>query len=329
MNICTSFVRGVLGTALFLGCGAAVAGDLWLAVGYGGRRMISTDGKTWEVVAEWAQPGGDDGNNLISAVYAQGKFVVVGGGGAGATGAGHILVSRDGREWKETHKDKSRISPVAYGGGRFVVGATHYPSGKLMWSSDGETWTPGAAIPTPGLTHFRNGAYGNGRFVLVGNGQIKGEDGKPKPIHWAVTSENGEKIDSVRTDLAAHGDLWFGGGRFVMLSHEGVLQSSEDGAEWTVHPFEPAERPRWLLWDGTKFLAGDGKTGWESADGKTWKKGTVTSHSSVEWSDGKRYIATGWPGRMFYSADGKTWEKSPVLPDNGINVVVHGETPKE
>lgn len=80
---------------------AATAADLWLAVGYGGRRMVSTDGVKWEITAEWAQPGGDDGNNLMSAVFAQEKFVVVGGGGGGQNAAGHILVSSDGRRWNE------------------------------------------------------------------------------------------------------------------------------------------------------------------------------------------------------------------------------------
>src|SRR6478609_2757018 len=95
------------------------AADLWLAVGYGGRRMISTDGKTWEITAEWAQPGADDSNNLMSAVWARNQFVVVGGGGGGPTSAGHILVSKDGREWKEVHTDKARVNPVLFGADRF------------------------------------------------------------------------------------------------------------------------------------------------------------------------------------------------------------------
>jgi len=54
--------------------------------------------------------------------------------------------------------------------GRFIVGTSSYPSGMLMFSEDAETWTKGAKIEEPGLTHFRHGAFGNGVFVLVGNG---------------------------------------------------------------------------------------------------------------------------------------------------------------
>ncbi len=57
------------------------AADLWLAVGYGGSRIISHDGLKWEITAEWAEKGGDDSNNLMGLAYGHGMFVAVGGGG--------------------------------------------------------------------------------------------------------------------------------------------------------------------------------------------------------------------------------------------------------
>ena len=117
--------------------------------------MVSTNGSQWEITEEWAQPGGDDGNNLMSAVFAQDKFVAVGGGGGGANGAGHILVSRDGRAWKEVFTDKGRINPVLFGNGRFLVGTSSWPSGKLSWPSgklsspSGKLSLPSAKKPSP------------------------------------------------------------------------------------------------------------------------------------------------------------------------------------
>jgi hypothetical protein len=305
---------------------AIAAEPLFVAVGYGGRRMTSRDGVTWENVQQWAEKGEDDGNNLMSAVFAQGKFVVTGGGGGGATGAGHILVSTDGVAWRETLKDKGRINPVAFGGGRFIVGTSSWPSGKLMWSADAETWQTGAKIQAKGLTHFRGGTYGNGVFVLVGNGQQTGEDGKPKPIHWAIATPDGERIASERTDLPGHGTIVFGAGHFLMLtSHSNAdLIRSKDGAVWEPVTMPEQAKLGWLVWTGREFLAGAKGGGvLRSADGSAWEKTNFSARSNVVWSDGQRFIATGWPGKMSYSADGAKWQDAgQPQPAMGINRVV-------
>ena len=85
------------------------AADVWVAVGYGGRRMSSTDGVKWEITAEWAEKGGDDSNNLMGLAYGLGKFVAVGGGGwSRETQGGHILVSKDGRDGREIGRASCR-----------------------------------------------------------------------------------------------------------------------------------------------------------------------------------------------------------------------------
>lgn len=300
----------------------ASAADLWLAVGYGGRRMISMDGKTWEVTAEWAQPGGDDGNNLMSAVWAKNQFVVVGGGGGGPTGAGHILISKDGREWTETHKDKARINPVVFGGERFVVGTSSYPSGRLMWSTDAVKWNDGAKIAAKGYTHFRGGAYGNGVFVLTGNG------GGIGGVSWAIVSPDGEKITSERSDLPGQGRIVFGGGQFVMMtSHaNSSLIRSKDGVEWAPVALSDDAKVSWLVSANGLLMAGNGKTVFTSADSLKWKAEAMTTRSNIVWSDGKRFIGSNWPGKMSFSNDGKTWVNANELTANGINRVVKAET---
>jgi hypothetical protein len=299
----------------------ALAAERWLAVGYGGRRMVSSDGMQWEITGEWAQPGADDSNNLMSAVFAQGKFVVVGGGGGGKTAAGHILTSYDGREWVEVYTSKSRINPVVYGNGRFVAGVSSFPSGKLLWSDDGSKWNDGASIAKKRLTHFRHGAFGNDRFVLVGNG---GEGGK---MSWAITSQDGTTIATERDDLPGHGVVVFGAGRFLMLAghNKAQLLSSEDGDRWEAVAIEGAPKFNWLVWTGSEFVAGDGKTAYRSTDGQRWNSETLTARGNVKWSDGQRFITSSWPGKMAYSKDGRSWQESPPMPANGINVVVLGQ----
>ena len=324
-------VTGLLALALpFMVPSQAVRGDeLWLAIGYGGRRMISTDGLRWEITAEWAQPGGDDGQNLMSALFAQGKFVVVGGGGGGAAAAGHVLVSSDGRTWRETLATRARINPVVYGGGRFVVGESGFPSGGLWWSLDAETWQPGPRIAARGLTHFRHGAYGNGRFVLVGNGQQKQPDGTTRPIHWAVVTLDGQSLASEHVDLPGHGRLVFGAGRFVMLSapNNAEVLTSTNGAAWERAEIGDGAAFSWLVWTGSEFLVGGPKQVYRSDDGVAWERTPLNPPANVLWSDGRRFITSSWPGKMGYSPDGQVWHSSPPLSANGINRGVIGETP--
>lgn len=298
------------------------ADDLFVAVGYGGRRIISTDGLKWEITAEWAQPGGDDGNNLMSAVYAENKFVVVGGGGGGNSGDGHILTSTDGRTWKEVYKTKNRINPVVYGQGRFVVGA---PQRKLLRSDDAETWHEGAQIDDKLCTHFRGGAFGNDRFVFVGN---HGGGGGP---HWVAVSPDGESITHVRADLPGHGTIVFGAGKFLMLtSHSDAdLLTSTDGMQWDRVAVDGAAKLRWLVWTGREFLVEANKTIYRSADGDVWTKSEVVApRGTVKWTDGTRFITSSWPGKMGFSPDGKAWQDSPPLSANGINRVVLGVRPE-
>lgn len=291
---------------------------VWVAVGYGGRRMVSKDGLHWEITAEWAQPGGDDSNNLMSLVFAQGKFVATGGGGGGKTGGGHILVSKDGREWKEVHAAANRINPIIYGNNRFVAGG---PGRALLWSADGETWQAGAKIAAKEATHFRQGAFGNGIYLFVGN---HGGNGGP---HWAAVSPDGEKITHEAVDLPGHGKLVFGSGTFLMLSshHDADLLATTDGITWKTIVVDGDVKLDWLVRAGDRFLAGDGKTVYASTDGQAWEATKLTSKGNLIWSDGTRSIATSWPGKMFYSADTINWQDSPPLTANGINRVVYGE----
>jgi hypothetical protein len=310
-----------------LATAAAAADPIFVAVGYGGRRMTSRDGFTWENVQQWAEKGEDDGNNLMSAVFAQGKFVVVGGGGGGSTGAGHVLVSTDGINWKETLKDKGRVEPVIFGGGRFVIGTSAWPSGKFMWSTEAETWKPGGKIESHSFSHYRGGCYGNGVFVFVGNGQRAFTNNTLKEIHWAVTTADGEKVLSERDDLPGHGTIVFGAGKFLMLtSHaDADLIASKDGAQWDPVALPDSAKLSWLVWTGKEFLVGVAKGGsvLRSADGATWEKTTFTARSQVLWSDGHRFIGTGWPGKMSYSADGTKWQDAgQPQPGMGINVIV-------
>ncbi|OWK38622.1 hypothetical protein [Fimbriiglobus ruber] len=293
---------------------------VYVAVGYGGRRLRSTDGVNWEIAAEWKVNGGDDRDNLISVAFGNGTFVAVGGGVTDKNGlGGRILTSTDGKEWAEHPGRKFRVSPVLFGNGRFVAGGPDY---RLLRSTDGATWETGGKITEPAATHFRMGAFGNGLFVFAGNGRQAGQE-----IHWVVASRDGMAIDSERTDLPPVRAMAFGGGRFVVVGPDGLRLSSADGSKWEHEAREPKVTLDSVVWTGKEFLAAGGGKGFTSVDGKEWTPWAKPVPCSLLYADAGRrvWVGSSWPGRMWSSTDGVEWKRAKDMTPNGMNAAAYGE----
>ncbi len=293
-------------------CSPACAEKVWVAVGYGGRRMVSNDAIHWTITDEWFQPGGDDSNNLMSLVHANGKFVAVGGGGGGKTGGGHVLVSADGRKWRETWEAPVRINPIVFGNDRFLVGG---PDQQLYLSDDAEAWTGGAKLTDRRCTHFRQAAFGNGVFVVTGN---HGGDSEA----WICVTKDGKSILNVEFDIANIRDIHFANGKFVVVG-KGVRLVSADGVKWTSTSLPTDEALTWVSDRNGSWICGGPEHVYDSVDGEVWQAIDMRPRGDVVWSDGQRMICTGWPGKMSFSGDaGKTWQPGNELTANGINAVV-------
>lgn len=301
-----------------LASAARAAGGLYVAVGYGGRRMSSRDGVTWENVQEWAASGGDDSNNLMSVAFGKGRFVAAGGGGwTRETQAGHILTSSDGVTWKEVAKAANRIHPVVFGDGRFIAGMSDK---TLVVSDDGLAWRRAGKIDYPGGAFwFRSGAAGNGRFVFTGNA------GPGQKECWCAVTRNGETVEHFSTDFPLLRSVVFGAGRFVLTGRDGLRMSSVDGKTWEHRAEEPGEDLRTIVWTGKQFVTAGGLFVFTSPDGIVWEKRAQRGLPMLMWGDERLIVGTAWPGRMFSSTDGGArWTPSPVLPPNGMNQVVYG-----
>jgi hypothetical protein len=304
----------------------------FVAVGYGGRRMSSADGVTWSNLQQWAEDGGDDSNNLISVAYGRGpdgkgKYVAVGGGGwSKDSQAGHILVSDDGKSWREVKKMSFRVHPVLFApaaaggkGGRFIAGG---PDRTLVWSDDGESWHDGAKIDPkvdPGWAFwFRAGATGNGVFLFRGNADAK------QKTQWFATTPDGDHLTTVGTDLpeGTSGPA-FGAGKFLMIAPGGVCLASADGAKWDRSTIPSGEDLSYVLWTGKRFLAAGKKAVLTSRDGTTWEKLANSIPCHMLFADESRhvFIGTTWPGQMWSSSDGIKWTRGEPLPKDGINCV--------
>ena len=71
-------------------------GEEWfLAVGHGGHRMLSKDGKAWEKHFAWGQPKHDQ-NDLNVAAHFKGAFFAGGG-----YFSGRLTATRDGKAWSD------------------------------------------------------------------------------------------------------------------------------------------------------------------------------------------------------------------------------------
>ncbi len=297
------------------------AGQIFVAVGYGGRRMSSTDGIHWQNVQQWADKGADDSNNLISVAFGQGKFVAVGGGGwTRETQAGHILVSTDGAAWREVKKMPFRVSPILYTGNRFVAGG---PNRQLLYSDDSETWTAGATVELPkGLPGwafwFRRGAAGNGHYIFVGNAD------KDQHIWWCLSTTNGQTVANFSTDLPEVKSMVFGADKFVIAAKDAIY-TSVDGSIWTRQSTSPSDTFHDIIWTGKEFYLFGKQASYTSADAIAWKPVGKAAPCGVLWSDGTRFIGTGWPGKMWSSTDAVHWTPGQQpLPGMGINQIAVG-----
>ena len=75
---------------------AALAEDnVWLAVGHGGQRMLSADGKTWTQIGSWSKPGHNQDDLNVAASF-KGAFYVGGG-----YFSGRLIATRDGKTWSD------------------------------------------------------------------------------------------------------------------------------------------------------------------------------------------------------------------------------------
>ena len=134
-----------------------------------GKAAYSTDsGQTWTAVTVGA-------NEWRAICYANSLFVAV-----AKTGTNRVMTSPDGITWSTpslpTGADSTGWKGVAYGAGLFVAindnnGGVQNNAKQFLTSPDGVTWTyreAGLGSRTYWTT-WSGIAFGNGKFVIVGN----------------------------------------------------------------------------------------------------------------------------------------------------------------
>jgi hypothetical protein len=187
------------------------AAGQFLAVGNKATILTSTDGLDWKVVDSGLPQAG-----LIGLTYGNGMFAA--GAYDTTIRTGFVITSTNAINWQIAQSSANPNSPyygVAYGAGQFIAVS---PT-TVMTSTNGVDWSElkkqTGAYPTDVFPQAV--AYADGKFVIVGYGQIS-------------YSSDGEHWRNVVLPVSASTGLFgiaYGGGTFVALGQDGtILQSA-------------------------------------------------------------------------------------------------------
>jgi hypothetical protein len=305
--------------ALFLLAGLAttsLAEPLWVAVGYGGRRLASRDGQIWEHDQRWSDEAKDDDNVLFNIAYGLGRFIAVGGGAK----IGHILSTTDGRQWNALPQEKGRVATIAFGHGRFIAGH----DAELLYSTDGETFARGGRLDWKGSVHARRSACGDTeagfRTVIIGDVDLWAEK---RRVHWRGATSDGTRWLHEALDTPPARDIAYGAGRFVVVGPAGLIESSHDGQTWQRHPItEPGDCTH-IVWTGQRFLVSGGRQTWTSPDALTWQAEPRRIPGGLAWAREPQPfgLATSWGGNLHFSTDLAAWQKAVLPPGPSLNAI--------
>lgn len=221
--------------------GVAAGAKLSVAVGGSGKVLVSTGGRRWTRVP---RPTGED---LYSVAKGAPGFVAVGADGT-------ILGSADGRSWTARRSPTPLDLHTAFWtGSEFLVGGDR---GAILASRTGRSWRQ---VRFPGFHSVRAFAAGGGAVVAAGAGTIARREGGA----WEFQAAG---LQRFQTGVA------YGGGRFVIVGHNGeALVSTDGGRTWTPGASGVEVNLDTVLWTGSRFLAAGEGTVIASVDGLAWR----------------------------------------------------------
>ena len=182
--------------------GVAYGNGVFVAVGWGGRILRSTDSGG----ERWLEASASPADGVLLPLNG------VGWNGTGFVAVGEftILHSSDGERWRDAggRDIADWLEGVAGANGKSVaVGST------ILYGSDGERWKQASTRGT--ADWLGSVTWGGGRFVAVGSGGtiLHSSDGE----HWKASASG------AANDLA--GVVW-GAGRFVTVGRNGTIAVS-------------------------------------------------------------------------------------------------------
>lgn len=234
----------------------------------------------------------------VNLEYSSRGYLLAGPGGM-------VGMSPDGIAWTTGFAGTENLSEIAATKGGFVAAGT-----DLVTSADGSEWIGRKFGDGYDLNA---GAYGNGRFVAVGN--WSGMQMSPDGTLWTTVAKRGSGF--FKTVIFAE-DL------FVAMGEGGRFATSPDGDVWTTDSVATGHDLSDAAFGSAGFVAvaynwpapSQGSV-WGSADGKTWSNlaPQASVYRGIAFGNG-RYAAVGFAGVMAWSTDGKSWSNATALAKN-------------
>jgi hypothetical protein len=212
----------------------------------------------------------------------------------------------------------SSTRPGSSGGGGDTGGPTDWIA---------VTDSPFSTSNIPGTSTINDIAYGNGRFVAVGNvGKIAySDDG----ISWTGVSVGNNAFFSYINGIA------YGNGKFVAVGQSGRTAYSTDGISWTEVSVSNFSYEVYCIafGDGKFVIGGHSSKMATSSDGITWTAVEVSDIFGDSLNDSIRVIAYGngrfvaegfdynYTHKMATSTDGISWTAVTNLPFSGTGFI--------
>ena len=185
--------------------------------------------------------------------------------------------------------------------------------------------------------YFSDVAYGNGRFVAVGNRAMV----TPDVLHTfrncgvIAYSNDGETWHIVNDSTFGYGNgisaVAYGNGRFVAVGYNRRIAYSSDGETWTSVEYSVPNSFYGIVYGNDRFIAYSSSTIACSSNGETWfaiEHGDFFDTSGIShmaYGNG-RFIAGSGDGKIAYSNDGETWNtiKDDPFDSHPIVTIAHG-----
>ena len=305
--------------------GCATNGSRIVAVG--AAPAVTTDYQTWE----WGDYGG---GFRFDVAYGNGNFVATGR-------VSNVVISSDGLSWEmvELPAGTQNLEAIAFGNGVFAAGGA---GGRILRSTNGTAWEI-ARAGSDAEGWFRSMVFANGRFFTLGDNGLflSSANGLDWTTHAADETSsigvffngryvglNGRtgadflSIQESAIDFPGSGtEMLIVGDRVVVVGRNGMLATSDDGAQWTNRRESLAERFGSVTFDSGNFVIVDDadRRLYSSSNGRFWTQ----RYQAEEGEFFRTNIASG--GGQFClltldrtclrSDDGVTWEETgEVMP---------------